>query len=75
MLLEWMNYYGVEIGVKMSNPPIIVVDADAIIAQTDSQDPHHKTANVISKKLVEMRARILYPAQLFPKLTPIYKEY
>lgn len=41
--------------------PVIIVDADAIIAQTDSKDPHHERANNISQKLVSLEAKVLYP--------------
>lgn len=45
----------------MNKPPVVVVDADAIIAQTDSKDPHHQKANSISKQLIALQARVLYP--------------
>lgn len=46
----------------MSKPPVIVVDADAIIAQTNPNDKHHKNASAISRNLINMNARIIYPA-------------
>ena len=45
----------------MTSQLIIVVDADAIIGQTDPKDPHHQKANEISKKLVSLNAQVLYP--------------
>lgn len=61
IVLVWMSYYGERIGLKMNNQLIIVVDADAIIGQTDPQDPHHQKANEISQKLNSLEAQILYP--------------
>lgn len=61
IVLEWMSCYGEKIGVKMNKQPVVVVDADAIIAQTDSKDPHHKKANRISQQLILLQARVLYP--------------
>lgn len=45
----------------MNSRLIIVVDADAIIGQTDPKDPHHKKANEISQKLNSLDAQVLYP--------------
>lgn len=45
----------------MNSQPTIVVDADAIIGQTDPKDPHHQKANEISQKLIDLGAQILYP--------------
>lgn len=45
----------------MNRQPVIIVDADGIIAQTDPKDPHHKKAQEISQKLVDMSAQVLYP--------------
>jgi len=56
-----MNYCGAKIGAKMNNPPIIVVDADAIIGQTDPKDPHHQKASEISQMLINLNAQVLYP--------------
>lgn len=46
----------------MSNTLKVVVDADAIIAQVDPNDAHHKTATEISETLVNMNAQVVYPA-------------
>lgn len=59
--LEWTSCYGVGIGAEVNRQPIIIVDADGIIAQTDPKDPHHKKAQEISQKLVHMSAQVLYP--------------
>ncbi len=61
-LKKWMNICGVKIGVKMNNPVKVVVDADAIIAQTDPNDAHHHTADKISQSLVNMNAQVIYPS-------------
>lgn len=44
-----------------SKQPIVVVDADAIIAQTNPEDIHHQNANSISKNLIKMDAQVIYP--------------
>lgn len=56
-----MNICGVKIGTKMNNPPKIIVDADAIIAQTDPNDKHHQTASTISEYLEHINAHVVYP--------------
>lgn len=45
----------------MNNPPTVIVDADAIIAQTIQHDKHHKSATIISNKLKSINARVIYP--------------
>ncbi len=45
----------------MNRQPVVIVDADGIIAQTDPEDPHHKKAQEISQNLVNMSAQVLYP--------------
>ena len=56
-----MNYFGAKIGLKMSDNLVVVVDADAIIAQGDEKDPHHQKAAIISENLVSSGAQVLYP--------------
>lgn len=56
-----MNCFGEETGVRMNKQFIIVVDADAIIAQTNPKDILHQAANEISHTLITLSARILYP--------------
>ncbi|KKT74025.1 MAG: hypothetical protein UW86_C0001G0003 [Microgenomates group bacterium GW2011_GWA1_Microgenomates_45_10] len=46
----------------MNKPPIVVVDADAIIAQTNPQDIHHHKASKISQNLIKTNAQVIYPA-------------
>lgn len=46
----------------MNKSPKVVVDADAIIAQTDPNDFHHQTAIEISNFLTDMNAQVVYPA-------------
>ncbi|MDP3994704.1 MAG: type II toxin-antitoxin system VapC family toxin [bacterium] len=46
----------------MNKPPVVIVDADAIIAQTNPEDIHHQRAGVISRNLIKMNARVIYPA-------------
>ena len=40
----------------MNKQPVVVVDADAIIAQTNPDDIHHQKADSISQKLIDMNA-------------------
>ena len=47
----------------MSNkPPVIVVDADAIVAQAHPQDANHKKALDDVKILKDLNAQIIYPS-------------
>lgn len=46
----------------MNKSSKVVVDADAIIAQTDPNDFHHQTATEISNFLANMNAQVVYPA-------------
>ena len=57
-----MSICGVKIGIKMNKPLIVIVDADAIIAQADPNDKHHLTATKISKFLANTKAQVIYPA-------------
>lgn len=56
-----MNCCGEKIGVRMDRQPIVVVDADALVAQIDPNDVHHRKAADITQALINMNARILYP--------------
>ncbi len=53
----------------MNNPPVVIVDADAIIAQTNPDDIHHQKANAISKNLIEINAQVIYPATAVAEAT------
>ena len=64
-----MSYYGEKTGVKMSKPPVVIVDSDALIAQINPQDIHHQKALQTSKKLVDMKARVIYPATTVAEAT------
>lgn len=46
----------------MNNQIIVVVDADAIIAQADPNDSLHEKAQFISNNLIKVGARVIYPA-------------
>ncbi|KKS51578.1 MAG: hypothetical protein UV17_C0060G0020 [Candidatus Gottesmanbacteria bacterium GW2011_GWA1_42_26] len=59
---KWMNIYGAKTETKMNNPPKIIVDADAIIAQASPYDKHHQTAATISESLAKVNAQVIYPA-------------
>lgn len=45
----------------MKPNPIIVIDADAIIAQTNFDDELHRKTQKITSRLIEVNARIIYP--------------
>lgn len=42
-------------------PPLVVVDADAIIAQANTADSNHKKALEVTKKLDRLNAEVIYP--------------
>ena len=46
----------------MNKPPKVIVDADAIIAQVNPNDKHHKMAESISESLIKMNAQVIYPS-------------
>lgn len=46
----------------MNNPPIVVADADAIVAQASPNDNLYTRAVKIARKLTDMNAQVLYPA-------------
>ena len=46
---------------KINDRPVIVVDADAIVAQANIDDVHHQKASKISHYLIEKNARVIYP--------------
>lgn len=45
----------------MKKQPVVVVDADALVAQTNPKDIHHQKATEISQSLIEQNAKVLYP--------------
>ncbi len=45
----------------MSKQLVVIVDADAIIAQTNPEDILHQRANSISQKLIDLNAQVIYP--------------
>ena len=59
----------VETGVKMNNPPIVVADADAIVAQASPGDNLHAKAVKTVKKLTQLNAQVLYPATAITEAT------
>ncbi len=64
-----MSFYGGKIGAEMNKRPIIIVDSDAIIAQTDPNDFHHARAVEISQNLIRLEAQVLYPATTIAEST------
>jgi predicted nucleic acid-binding protein len=53
----------------MNKRMVVVADADGIIAQTNPDDAMHGDAVVISKKLAEMNAQVIYPATMIAEAT------
>lgn len=45
-----------------SQSPTVIVDADAIVAQAHIQDSNHQKALVISERLKDLNAQMIYPA-------------
>lgn len=54
-----------------SNPPVIVVDADAIVAQAYPADSNHQKAVAISNKLNDLGAQVIYPASAVLEATTV----
>jgi len=46
----------------MNKPPLVVVDADAIVAQVSTGDNLHDKAIKIAKNLAQLNAQVFYPA-------------
>ncbi len=46
----------------MNNPPIVIVDSDGIVAQSNLTDSNHNEAVKIAEKLVEVGAKVIYPS-------------
>ena len=53
----------------MSKRLVVIADSDALIAQANFKDKHHKKAIVISKILNDRQALILYPATTIAETT------
>ncbi len=46
----------------MNKPPVVIVDADAIVAQAYPDDSNHQKAVAISDNLNKLSAQVIYPA-------------
>ena len=56
----------------MANDPItVIIDSDAIIAQGNITDAHHKIAIQISRKLEELGAKVIYPSCIVLEATTL----
>ncbi|MDO8570540.1 MAG: type II toxin-antitoxin system VapC family toxin [Candidatus Daviesbacteria bacterium] len=53
------------------NNPVVVVDADAIIAQAYPDDSNHKLAVTISENLNKFGAQVIYPATAILEATTV----
>lgn len=56
-------------GAKMNDSPVVVVDADAIVAQASPEDNLHDEAVKIAKKLTQLNAKVLYPVTAITEAT------
>lgn len=64
-----MNIFMAETGAKVNNPPVVVADADAIVAQASPDDNLHAKAVKIAKRLMQLNAQVLYPATAITEAT------
>ncbi|OGD98684.1 hypothetical protein A2W45_00850 [Candidatus Curtissbacteria bacterium RIFCSPHIGHO2_12_41_11] len=55
----------------MSNSPVVIVDADAIVAQAYPNDSNHGRAVSISDKLNNLGAQVIYPATAVLEATTV----
>ena len=55
----------------MSNSPVVIVDADAIVAQAYPNDSNHRRAVSISDKLNNLGAQVIYPATAVLEATTV----
>lgn len=55
-----MSIYGIKIGVRVKNS-LVVGDADAIVAQANSEDSNHNEAVRIAQEFVSSQVRVIYP--------------
>lgn len=55
----------------MSN--IVVADADALIALSLEEDPHHNKAVAINHKLIQQEVTIVFPVTVFPEVITTLK--
>ena len=54
-----------------SKPPVVIVDADAIVAQAYPNDSNHQKAVAISNKLNDLGAQVIYPASAVLEATTV----
>lgn len=53
------------------NSPVVVVDADAIVAQAYPDDSNHKLAVSLSEMLNKLDAQVIYPASAILEATTV----
>lgn len=53
----------------MNNPLVVIVDADAIVAQASPSDNLHASAVKTAEKLIQLNAQVLYPATAITEAT------
>lgn len=52
---------------------VIVADADALIALSLENDPHHHKAVAINHQLIQQEATIIFPVTVFPEVVTTLK--
>ncbi len=52
---------------------IVIADADALIALSLEEDPHHNKAVAINHKLIQQEATIIFPVTVFPEVVTTLK--
>lgn len=63
------NIFMAGTGAKMNDSPVVVADADAIVAQASPEDNLHDEAVKIAKKLTQLNAQVLYPVTAIAEAT------
>lgn len=56
---------------QSNKPPVVIVDADAIVAQAYPDDSNHNRAVVISNKLNDLGAKVIYPTSAVLEATTV----
>jgi len=53
------------------NNPVVIVDADAIVAQAYPDDSNHKLATTVSGTLNDLNAQVIYPVTAILEATTV----
>lgn len=55
----------------MSHKIVVIVDADVIVAQANPDDTNNQKAFHVSKKLIELKAQLIYPTTTIGEATTV----